>query len=216
MFRKEVDVHCRREMQKFLAEHFRYNTMNCWNSSTSYACNMKIYNLDIQEEVKDKLYEMLECQEVYDCINDLIGNFNAEHEFRWQAAFNGKGRGYLVLYQGGSKPSEYKSFCQFCGQRNFGSVKETGTQCGRCHHSGRVDYETLPLTVFSYPGRSTDMDEDFEDWDTDTLCERVKLVQEFDTLADVIVQEVKYIAENYSIEEEIYYEPKTRKVFCAK
>lgn len=56
------------------------------------------------------------------------------------------------------------------------------------------------------------MGEDFEGWSMGDLRERVKLVQEFDALADNIVLEVTSIAENYSVTEETYYETKTRKV----
>lgn len=213
-FWKSVDTRSRRKMQEFLQEHFRYDTMSSWNRSTSYACNMKIYNLGLPKEVEDKLWEMLDCQEVYYRINDLIDDFNAEHEFRWQAAFNGRSGGYLVLYQGGSKPSEHKSFCRFCGQRNFTSVNETGNECGRCRRPGRIDYVKPPLQVFTYPGKATDMDEDFEGWSLEELRERVKLVQEFDALADKIVSEARYMAENCSVREEVYYEQKTRKVLA--
>lgn len=211
-FCKAVDTRSRLKMQEFLKEHFRYNTMNGWNISTSYACNMKIYNLDVPEKVKSKLYEMLDCQEVYDRIRDLIENFNSTHGFRWQAAFNGRSDGYIVLYQGGSKPSKYKSYCSFCGQRNFHSIKKNGNVCGRCHLPGRVDYAKPPLETFSYPGRPVDMGEDYEGSSMGDLRERVKLVQEFDALADNIVLEVTSIAENYSVTEETYYETKTRKV----
>ncbi len=211
-FWKSVDTRSRRKMQEFLQEHLRYDTMNSWNRSTSYACNMKIYNLGLPKEVEDRLWEMLDCQEVYYRINDLIDDFNAEHEFRWQAAFNGRSGGYLVLYQGGSKPSEHKSFCRFCGQKNFTSVNETGNVCGRCRRPGKIDYVKPPLQVFTYPGKATDMDEDFEGWSLEELRERVKLVQEFDALADKIVSEVRYMAENCSVREEVYYEQKTRKV----
>lgn len=213
-FWKAVDTRSRQKMRKYLLEHFRYDTMNSWNRSTSYACNMKIYNLGLPKEVEDKLLEMLDCQEVYDRINDLIDDFNADHEFRWQAAFNGRSGGYLVLYQGGSKPSEYKSFCQFCGQRNFTSVNETGNVCGRCRQPGRIDYVKPPLQVFTYPGKATDMDEDFEEWSMEELRARVKLVQELDALADEIVFEARYIAENCSVQEEVYYEQKTRKILA--
>lgn len=213
-FWKAVDTRSRWKMQKFLTEHFRYDTTNSWNRSTSYACNMKIYNLDVPEEVKDKLYEMLDCQEVYDRIHSLIGDFNMAHDFRWQAAFNGRSGGYPVLYQGGSKPSEHKSYCIFCGQRNFASVKENGNECSRCRRPGRIDYVKPPLQVFTYPGKDTDMDEDFEGWSLEELRERVKLVQDLDALADSIVLEVRELAENCSVQEEIYYEQKTRKVLA--
>lgn len=213
-FWKEVDKRSRRKMQKFLQEHFQYNTMNSWNRSTSYACNMKIYNLDLTDKIKDKLYELLDCEEAYEPIRDLIEDFNAEHDYRWQAGLNGRSGGYLVLYQGGRKESGYKSFCRFCGQKNFTSVNETGNVCGRCRQPGRIDFVKRPMEIFTYPGKSVDMGEDFEGWSMDELRARVELVQEFDALADRIVAEAQYLAENYSVEEETYYEAKTRKVLA--
>jgi predicted RNA-binding Zn-ribbon protein involved in translation (DUF1610 family) len=35
--------------------------------------------------------------------------------------------------------AEHKSVCTSCGQRNFTSVKETGTKCGRCGEASRID-----------------------------------------------------------------------------
>jgi len=35
--------------------------------------------------------------------------------------------------------SEHKSYCTKCFQRNFTSVKETGTKCGKCGENARVD-----------------------------------------------------------------------------
>lgn len=212
-FWKVVNTDNRNEMIKYLSEHFRYDTMNHWNNSTSYAHNMKIHNLDVSQPIKDKLYELLDCQDVYDRIQTLLDQFAEAHDFQWQAAFNGRSAGYLVLYHGDCERSEHKSFCRFCGQKNFTSVKETGNVCGKCQRPGKIDYGTPPLQVIRYPGMSVDMWENFEeDWKTEELRDRVKLVQEFDTLADSIVFLVTHIAENYSIREEIYYEPKTRKV----
>lgn len=115
------------------------------------------------------------------------------------------------MYQGGSKTSEYKSFCRFCGQRNFNNVKETGNICGRCRKPGRIDFERPLLNVY-VSTKPTDMEEDFEDWALEELKERVKLVQEFDALADSIVKEAQYMAENFFVEEKTYYIPKTKKV----
>jgi len=42
MFYKQVDKRYRETMRKFLRKHFRYNTMNSWNRSTSYANNIKL------------------------------------------------------------------------------------------------------------------------------------------------------------------------------
>ena len=127
-FSKEVDMRSRRSMTEFLVKHFRYNTMNSWNQSTSYANNIKIYNLGLNKEQEEKLYAMLDTTDFYTYINEMLSDFSAEHNHLWQVGFNGRSSGYLVLYQGYSKPSGYKSFCTECGQRNFKTVEETGNK----------------------------------------------------------------------------------------
>jgi hypothetical protein len=80
----------------------RYYTMNSWNISTAPAFNLKVYNV-IPEELQNKVYELRECAEFYNNITLLIRAFNIEHNYIWQAGFNGRSGGYLVLYKGGKK-----------------------------------------------------------------------------------------------------------------
>ena len=54
--------------------------------------------------------------------------------------------------------------------------------------------------------------EDFEDWSIYELQQRTELVQEFDQLADDIVAEALYIAQNHSVEERVVYMPTTKLV----
>ena len=98
-FMKKIDTRSRKAMVDFLTGHFRYYTMGSHNMSTSYAHDMKIYNLPLTYEEKDRLYELMECQEAYDPIHDLIADFDIAHRHRWQAGFNGRSGGYLVLYR---------------------------------------------------------------------------------------------------------------------
>lgn len=188
-FYKKVDLRSRKAMTKFLEGHFRYDTANGCNRSTSYANNLKINNLGFTNEQEEKLLDMLDCAEAYDNINDKIWKFGYDHDWRWQAVFNGRSGGYLVLYRGGWKPGEYKSFCTSCGQKNYTTVEETGHKCGRCGKETRVNYKNPPKQIYSYPEKSVDMDEDFEEWSMNDLKQRVKLVQEFDRLCDKIVAE---------------------------
>ena len=81
-------------------KRIKYYTMNSWNLSTAPAYNLKIYNV-IDNNLRDKVYEMLECEDFYFEINDLIHNFDIKHNHKWQAGFNGRSGGYLVLYTGG-------------------------------------------------------------------------------------------------------------------
>jgi hypothetical protein len=176
MYTKKVNTRSKAVMIEFLVNHFRYATMNHWNNCTSYAHNMKIHNLPVSKEIRDSLYELLDCQGAFLPINDRIADFDAAHKYGWQAGFNGRSGGYLVLYQG--------------------SLEDRKVVC--------------------YSGKSTDQDEDFSEWSVDDLRDRVKLVQEFDKLADDIVAEVINLATNYVVGEEVYTAQKTRKVLKEK
>ena len=79
----------------------RYYTMNSWNNSTSLAYNLKIYNV-IDRELQDACYELLNVDYFYEnYINPLIHEFDRKYNYEWQAGFNGRSGGYLVLYIGG-------------------------------------------------------------------------------------------------------------------
>lgn len=119
LFSQRVDKRSRAEMTAYLSGHFRYNTMNSWNRSTTYACNMKLYKLGLDQETEDKLWDMIQVPEFYERLNERIEDFNRQHNYLWQAGWNGRSGGYLVLYQGGTKPSRYRSYCTICGQKKL-------------------------------------------------------------------------------------------------
>jgi len=166
-FIQEVDTQSREAMIEYLAGHFRYYTMGSHNLSTSYAHNMKIYEAGFGE-VESKVFELIECEEYWWQINDLVALFAEEHSYTWQAGFNGRSSGYLVLYQGKGKDGVY---------------------CGR----------------------GVDQGEDFADWDMDQLRDRVKLIRDFDRLAEDILLETVRMARDYKVVDEEYTEVKTRK-----
>lgn len=215
MFEREIDLENKNEMVSFLKNHFRYFTMNSWNRCSSYANNMKIYNLGLPEATKDKLYDMLDVEDVQFRLGDLIYDFAVERGYQWQAGWNGRSGGYLVLYPGGRKKLDYKSCCTSCGQLNYKTVEESGCRCGHCGKDTRVDL-TFPVYQSFTTGKSVDDDEDFEEWDLDELQERVKLVMDFDRLCDDIVAEAAYMADECEVKEETYYVEKTRKVLVER
>ena len=65
-FYKKVDMRSREAMVAYLSGHFRYNTMNSWNQSTSYAHNVKAYNLGLSSEDIYKLYYSIEDRDEWD------------------------------------------------------------------------------------------------------------------------------------------------------
>ena len=209
-FYTPVDKRSRQAMTEYLAGHFRYHTMNSWNRSTSYACNLKIHKLGLDSEVTGKLFDLMQTEGFFEPFQDLMHHFAASYSHEWQAGMNGRSGGYLVLYQGGQKPSEHKSYCTMCGQRNFKSVTENGNRCGVCNEPARIDFAAPPMQIFTYPGRGTDMDEDFEDWSMHDLRDRVELVQSFNHLADTMVATALHMAQTCSVEEEVFLVEKKR------
>lgn len=157
MFEKNINVNDRTAMVDFLKNHFRYNTMNSWNNSTSYANNVKVYNLGLTAEQLDKAYEIVgkRYYELDEVIRDTI--FDFREETGYDVGFNGRCSGYIVLYQ--------------CERDNNG-------------------------TLHTYPGRSIDMGEDFEDWTEEDLRDRVELVRKFDHLCDEIRDMFIYYVEH--------------------
>lgn len=81
-------------------KRIRYYTMNSWNESESLAYNLKVYNV-VDDKLQSKVYDLMEAEDFYDEINELIWCFDVSHNYEWQAGFNGRSGGYLVLYKGG-------------------------------------------------------------------------------------------------------------------
>lgn len=215
-FWESVDKRSRRAMVDFLTEHFRYWTGNSWNRSSSYACNMKIHRLGLDGETVDRLFDLIQVPAFFNRLQRLTHLFDERHQYRWQAGWNGRSGGYLVLYQGELKPSGYRSYCTICGQRNYKSVAENGAKCGFCGELARVDYETPPKQVCTYPFRGVDDGENFDDWELSELRERTELVQEFDQLADDIVTAGLYLAQDFTVQEQVVYVPTTELVMTAR
>ena len=214
MFYKEIDKRYRETMMAFLKKHYRYNTMNSWNRSTSYANSIKLHSIDKPADIdSDTWWEILGITDWHEKLSDLLEDFGRKHEWQWQAGINGRSGGYVVLYQGGIKPSGYKSYCTHCGQKNYQAVPDGQTGiCGRCDAKERVNFKQTHMQVFTWPGKDVDMYEDFEGWTLSQLRERVELVQDFDKLCDDIMAEFLDICRNYRIVEEEILVPKTIKI----
>ena len=214
MFYKQVDKRYREMLGKFLRKHFRYNTMNSWNISTSYANNIKLHSIDKPKDIDDNTWwEMLWITDWQDQLSDLLDDFGRKHNWQWQAGINGRSGGYVVLYKGGIKPSGYKSYCTHCGQKNYQTVPEGQIGiCGRCDAKARSNFKKTNMQIFTWHGKDVDEREDFEDWTLSEIRERVELIQDFDRLCDEIVSAFIDICRNYRITEEEILISKTIKV----
>ncbi|RKY10330.1 MAG: hypothetical protein DRP56_01355 [Planctomycetota bacterium] len=214
MYTKHINLKKRGGMIAFLKKHSRYNTMNSWNQSTSYTNNIKLHNVDKPDDIdSDIWWDILWVSQWQEKLSDLLEEFGEKYNFQWQTGINGKSGGYVVLYQGGIEPSGYESYCTHCGQKNYQSVPEDQDGiCGRCDAKTRVNFKQIHMQVFTFPGKSVDDHEDFENWTLKKIRDRVELVQEFDQLCDSIVDAYISTCRNYRIAEEQILVPKTIKV----
>ncbi len=181
-------------------KRMRYHTGNSWNGSTAPAYNLKVHKV-INKDLQANVFELLETDSFYSNINHYVNMFNAENDYAWQAGFNGRSGGYLVLYRGEKKPSEYKSYCTECGQQNFETVESTGKRCYKCGENARVNFETPAYSVSVYPYRHIDDSE-----------VPVDVLKRFRRLAIDIVKATEAMAKDCQVVEEEYTVAKTRKV----
>lgn len=179
-------------------KRIRYDTMNSWNQAQAPAYNLKVHNV-IDNDLQDKVFELMESEDFYDDINWLMREFDEAFNYEWQVGFNGRSGGYLVLYRGGRKLSEHKSVCLSCYQRNFKTVEESNNICGRCGEPKRVNREFWD--TYTQPGLGIDDDEVPTD-----------VKKAFRQLAVDIVKDTEYKAKNFVVEDEVYTVEKTRKV----
>lgn len=208
-FQKDVDLSSRKDMINFLSNHMKYYLANSWNQIESYANNIKIHNLNVDSKTKDMFYDMLDT-DATDMAYDVLTDFRTRYDGRYQIASNGRSGGYLVLYKGYKKESQYKSRCTKCGQFNFQFATENDCRCGRCCENTRVNF-SHPLYEYGVTFQPLD-DGDFDEWTDDELKEQVLLVQDFDATCDAYIQALSEIAKDYTVEEEIVYVPETRRV----
>ena len=79
--------------------------------------------------------------------------------------------------------------------------------CGATGERGRVNYSKPLQTLATYPGKSIDMDDDFEEWSMDALRERVDLICAFDRACDEIRQNFIDLLEGSEVVEEVVMVP---------
>lgn len=97
-FTKEVDLKNDEAVFEYLKKHPRYFLMNSWNRLKTFAQNIKIYNLDVDREVSDKLFDFLDVDspDVKFIFEDNIEFFNEENP-GYTIYTNGRSGGYLIL-----------------------------------------------------------------------------------------------------------------------
>ena len=96
-FRPTNEKMTNQEKFDYIKNHFRYDTMNSWNNSTSFANNVKIHNIGFTKEQQenynkiffDENFSKTDAQSLYDNIDELIHKFQEEYNFNFSIRFNG-------------------------------------------------------------------------------------------------------------------------------
>ena len=205
-FAKKVNTRSRKAMIDFLTNHFRYNTMNSWNNSSSYAHCVKVHKLGLTRDQLNTAYDLLGVSYTYDWLNDIISEFDTYHDHKWQMGFNGRSSGYIVLYKGALDYENAKTaYCDECGQTTWHTVSIPCTRTG-CTGTLRLFAKPSPQ-IISYPGKSVDADKNFDEWSVDDLQYRVKLVSRFDQAVDEMRLRFIDLCNEYTVEDKIVYKP---------
>lgn len=172
-----------RKKFEYIHKHFYYYTLSSWNKSKSLANNVKIYNLPLTKEQRDKFFDLY-CEEslideLYFHINMILEDFSRENDF--EIAFNGRSGGYLVAY------NKRKNGCVSCES----IIDEDLIDC--CSYEDLIEYF-----------------KEFKGWSfRDCQAEAKRKIEEnfekcilFDDCCDDVLNELKYLLDNSRIEEE--------------
>ena len=201
-FRPAKKPRTRAAMIAYLGGHYRYHTMNSWNQSTSYAHNLKMHHLEFpSKEIQDRAWDIIGCEDADGAFygtNQLIGEFTDTEGGSYTAGFNGRSGGYLVMYHSQRKPSQYTHRCTGCGHRAYGA-EAAGHNYPGC--TGKHEPFAFPQELVTWPGKNIDQGEDFAEWETYTLKERVDLVWAFDKLAEDCVADFIDFCSTHEVEE---------------
>ena len=210
-FYKKVDLRSKAKMRYFLCMHFRYHTMSSWNCSTSYANCVKVHRLGLTLEQEDRALEMTDIRSAYYGVNRVLNAWGRAQDWRWQIGTNGRSGGYFVLLQGGlDHKNAVKARCDECGKHTY-HTKDTPCTTSGCDGTIVVLGKPAPQIV-TYPAKSLDQGEDFEDWDIYQLRDRVKLVQSFDKACDEAVAEFVAVVDSCRVVEKEIFVPHTVRV----
>jgi len=174
--------------EEYLRGHFRYE--GC------YANCVKLRRMGLPQDVETAAYDIIDSQEFDEFVEEYLRNFAEQNRYYWQALFSGRMGGYLVLHRGQLKSTGHKSYCRICGQRDFRSVTETGTRCGRCGADARVDFREPPMRAVIFR-TSGEANTDFWEMEDDEVREIAQAVRAFDEFCDDMRAEFINICRSY-------------------
>lgn len=210
----------KKAMAAYLAGHPRYNTANANNRATSYSRCIKLHHVTFPDKGAEEVGWDLVCSDTNwwhaSGVARLLREFDTRWNHSYQVGTNGRSGGYLVVYTGHTKASEWKSYCEACGQQNFTRADPEPGVCGRCRAEERYNYDAPQTEVVTFPYRGLDEDRDFAEWDKDRLAARVETVWDFDRTAEAAAAAFVAFCGTHVLSEEVVTVRKKVKVIRAR
>lgn len=168
------------EKYQYLKNHFTYDIMNSWNNLKTIANNVKIYNLGLTREQKNKFFELLEVDvnEVYNYLNFVIEDF--EELTETEVFYNGRSDGYIVIVPKFDNVKRWEHIFKWMGIEDilyFDNYKEFKKEQNEYTGSYNYNYK-------------------------EEIEEAYYLIKAFDKLCDMLRAELIYILDNAKLKEE--------------
>lgn len=189
-FNKTQNKKTLQDKYNYIKNHFYYYTGNSWNGLKSLANNVKIYNLPLTEQQKNKFYELnadeQTSEQLYDYINDYINEYNQDSNY-YNIYFNGRSGGYLVLYKKNSNDNAIDDDILY--SENYNDI---------------IDYykNNLQWTVRESRAEAKQL-----------VIKNFEIVKKFDEFCDNVLAGLVYFLDNSTIEEtEITYTKKIKTI----
>lgn len=107
----------RAEMIEYLEGHERYWTASSINGNHSYSRCIKLRYIDFpSRKVEDTAYQMLDIPEAFDEVGRIMEEWGASNDWKYQAGFNGRSSGYIVMLRGGLRDGHPYTSYQSIGE----------------------------------------------------------------------------------------------------
>lgn len=214
-------------MIDFITSFETYPTMNSWNQEYGYSYDVKIRNLDLTKEEKDKVYDMLDTEGFYDGLNMIIDDWEESEKVLSFGTFNDKNQisvnienlsekqikekrksweknGYTYDRHGTKIMTMFKKV-----EKPIFSVGFNGRQSGHL-----VLYK---WNGYNYSGSGWNYSkEELNEMNKEEVSFVYKVLKEFEKLHNNLLEEVKYLINNYEVKDEECQVIETKKILVEK
>jgi hypothetical protein len=215
----------KKKMIDFILSFGKYPTMNSWNGRYGYSYNVKIHSLPFSSEQKDKLYSMLESDGFYDDINTVVYDFDENmktfgtHTEKKTLSVNIDGMSAKEIAKRRTQLEAQGYKYDRHGTTIMTMEKTVDVSDFTAGFNGRQGGHLVLYKWNGYNTAGTGWTHE-EDELNEMSLEEVKrvydILKKFEELYNNLIEQAKYLADNFTVEQEEYSVIKTRNVLKEK